>query len=170
MTLQAVLSVISPNAPGDMEYSVATLPGWAMSGLVEPEAGWLLCNGAVISNSGKYVNLYAILAALGHPFGANGKLPTLIDGVQPAAQGSTVGSPGATRGASAVTLTLAQLAGHIHSYNDYWAALGVNTDNGMGDNQTGSYDFYESTDAQGGGGSHNNMPPYVVVEGMMVKL
>lgn len=174
MGLQATLNQVSSHKTGDMEHSVAVLPGWATSGVIEPEIGWLLCNGATITNTGKYAALFALL---GSSYGASGKLPTLIEGVQPTSKGASgYTTLGATDGAANVSLVVSQISNHIHSYNNEtievfvgsYGWMAYNDPPGTGDGGQDSYIF--TTGATGGGGSHNNMPPYVVIEGMLVKL
>lgn len=169
MALVSALTAMSGYSTGDLEFTVATLPGWAMTGLIEPESGWLLCNGATIPSTGRYAGLFALLNGA---FGGAGVLPYLIDGWQPAAKGASIlPTRGVTTGRSTVTLAVTHLPGHTHTFTDSGSNTGVSTSNGMGDMSANDYsDRVQGATFTGGGGAHNNMPPYIVVEGMLVKL
>ena len=164
MTLRAALRAVDGYETGDLDWTVATLAGWATTGLVEPETDWLLCNGAAIPNSGRYADLYAKIG---------GTLPNLIDGVQPVQIGaSQVVGMLQTRGAKVVTLSAQHLPSLPHAWSDWGPDGGFNGSQGI-TQSTGvsdGGDVLRQTDTQGGGGAHNNMPPYVVIEGMMVRL
>lgn len=163
MTLVAALKTVDSYSTGDLEFTVATLAGWAITGLVEPEADWLLCNGATIPNSGRYAALYAM---------NGGTLPTLINGTQPVAKGPTqFPTMLAQRGAALVAVSAAETPFHQHTWTDYGLFQTVDPNYGaVGGVPAGGGDATRSTGPAGGGGAHNNMPPYVVVEGMMVRL
>jgi microcystin-dependent protein len=147
----------------------------SLTGLQEPEPGWLLPNGASIPNSGRYVGLYAVL---GGRYGGAGVLPNLTNGFRPVPAGpSNYPTVGATDGAASVALGLNQITPHQHThlnasnsvYVGNWGWMDYSDPNGDGGgdvwNATPLY-----TDVQGGGGAHNNMPPGIVVEGFLVAL
>src|SRR4029077_16102506 len=82
-----------------------------MFGGATAPANWLLCQGQSLATTGTYAALFAVL---GYAFGASGanfNLPNL-QGKFP--QGATT-APGATGGASTVTLAAANLPAHTHT-------------------------------------------------------
>lgn len=170
MTLVATLIPLARYSTGEFEYTVATIT--TLTSLQEPESGWLLCNGASIPNSGKYVALYAFLGTL---YGVAGTLPTLIDGVQPVAKGATnYPTINATDGGITTGLTIEQITNLVHTW-DYESASQPLQDGWVNVGSTppfddGAYLAGSTSAAAGGGGNHNNMPPYLVVEGMLIKL
>lgn len=155
---------------GAMEFTVAVVA--SLAGLQEIEAGWVLANGVVLPAGTKYDALRAIV---GTDHGANGTLPTLIDGVVPIGRGASLyPTQGVTDGAVAVTLGLSHITDHTHTW-DYestaqpdgfgWANYGSTPPF-----DDGGYEVGSAAGAAGGGGSHNNMTPYLVVEGILLKL
>lgn len=170
LTLVAALTPAPVLLPGKMEYTLAVVA--SLAGLQEVEPGWVLANGVVLPAGTKYDALRTIL---GTSHGANGTLPTLIDGVVPLPRGGSLyPTLGVTDGAAAVTLTLAQIWNHAHTWT--YESTATPDANGFANYGSsppfddGGYEGASSANAAGGGGSHNNMPPYVVVEGMMIKL
>jgi microcystin-dependent protein len=170
MTLVAALTPMVAATTGDLEYTVAVIS--TLTSLQEPETGWLLCNGAAIANSGKYVALYAFLGTL---YGSAGTLPTLIDGVQPISRGATdYPTINATDGAKTVTLGVADVAAHTHTWDFESTAtpdvLGWANYGSIPPYDDGGYEYPSNSGSAGSGGAHNNMSPYVVVQGMLIKL
>ena len=143
---------------------------WAPGGAAPP--GWLLSSGQAISRA-----TYALLfLAIGTTYGAGDGVTTFnlpdtrgvaIFGIDPTSISPTNGkiinnAPllGSGGGSETVTLDITQIPSHTHTYNKatvntYSATSGasslVNVDTGQ---QTGS---------SGGGLSHNNMPPYLLI-------
>lgn len=125
MALAAVLKSRStePGRKKLIAYSPSTL-----SGTVEVEPGWLLCNGALVSTT-TYANLFA---AVGHlynggvdPGGGQFRLPNHLDKIA-AHKGSTKGTVGVSAGQLGHTHTLNShnhglpshqhdMQGHVHS-------------------------------------------------------
>lgn len=169
--LASTLTPMSGYSTGDLEFTVSSLPSWSLTGLVEPEFGWLLCNGAITPSTGRYA---ALNQMLGTAFGVAGQLPALISGVQPVAAGPSVLTRGASGGVVTVALTLPQLAGHIHTWQDAytnWNGGAPSPSNTMGDpTQTEGTFWPQTSGTTGAGQAHNNMPPYLAVDGIMVKL
>lgn len=143
--------------------------------------GWLACQGQILPLQ-QYAALYSLL---GTAYGGNGQtnfgLPDLR-GVVPIHYNPTGNAPnpqtnvGATGGVETVTLSLAQMPSHTHQVN-------VNKDPATVENPTNNYSaalvsphlaYAAATSptvamapdfigAAGGGGSHANMQPYLVV-------
>lgn len=170
MSLKAALVPLPSATTGDMQYTLAVIA--SITGLQEVEPGWVLANGVLLPAGAKYD---ALRAKVGTDHGANGTLPTYIDGVQPIGRGGTnYPTIGAVDGAINVTLALAQITDHYH----YYVNEGTDTPLTNGWANSGSTPPYDDAGyiagssfyAAGGGGSHNNMPPFVVVEGILIKL
>lgn len=146
----------------------------SMTGAAAAPTGWLLCNGAAVSRT-TYADLFtAIGTAYGVGDGSTtfnvpnlkAKFPIGLD-----ATDTDVDALGETGGAKTVTLSSAEMPAHTHtigaaSSNDEAAGSGLYT--GVGRtfedrpivSTSGTPDATSST---GGGGAHNNMPPFLVV-------
>lgn len=169
--LQQLGRRIQRHEPGFLEETVFVIS--SLSGLQEPQPGWLLPNGAGIPGSGRYLNLYN---ALGGRYGGAGVLPNLTDGFRPVPAGpSNYPTVGATDGAIYVALSLNQINPHQHQYwnstiAQYMGAWAGYMDYSGDPGDGGGDASYFQTDVQGSGGAHYNMPPGVVVEGFLVAL
>ncbi len=137
--------------------------------------GWFLCNGASLSKA-YYFNLFnAILYTYGGS-GDNFNLPDLRGrvGVGAGAGGGdlTQRALGATGGAETHTLTADEMPAHSHGSNSD-STHGLMTNSGHNTmnatiNDGNEPDLYATPVAlqisnAGGGGAHNNMQPYVVL-------
>lgn len=146
-----------------------------------PPANWLICDGSAVSRS-TYASLFYVI---GTTYGAgNGSttfnLPDLRGRVPVGKNGGSFGTLGATGGEESHTLTIAEMPSHTHTQNahshgvtlQYWSTETFAWDG----NISGSRDWAghaawngttQSTTATnqntGGGGSHNNLQPYQVV-------
>ena len=71
---------------------------------------------------------------------------------------------GATGGEAEHTLSVAEMPSHSHTPNDNGSFLrdGAGTNNASAKGAQG-YKLTSRTDTTGGGGAHNNMQPYTVV-------
>lgn len=157
--------------------------GAVPSGVVVPFAGssaptgWLLCYGQAVSRT-----TYAVLfGAIGTTFGAGdgsttfnlpdlrGRVAAGVDNMGgTAANRITSGGSGiagttlgATGGAETVTLTVAQMPSHSHSYNA--GASSSATMPNCTPIGTSSPPSGQTTGKAGGGGAHNNMPPAMML-------
>ena len=126
-------------------------------------AGWLDCDGAVVSRT----TYAALFAAVGTAWGAGDGsttfgLPDLrrrtlvgAGGAATAVLGNTVGSRG---GAEAHTLTTAEMPAHTHPTS---IVAGNYVGSGFGSGNTKGPPG--NTGSAGGGGAHNNLQPSAVV-------
>ena len=134
--------------------------------------GHLLCDGSLISRT-TYANLFSVI---GTTFGAGdgsttfnlpnlkGKIPVGYN-----ASETEFNTLGETGGEKAHTLTTAEIPAHNHKLNDnsilaYYGGIGTTgtggTTLGRSVDQEGGIAIKENT---GGGGSHNNLQPYIVL-------
>ena len=142
--------------------------------------GWAFCNGQILPISQNT----ALFSLLGTNYGGNGTstfaLPNL-QGAFPVHAGASAG-PGLTQrlvgetgGVDSVTLTASQLPAHGHGMEAVSAATTGTPGSGVSlapaSNGSPLYrapDIYLDTGAadmgaSGGGGAHNNLPPYLAV-------
>ena len=149
-------------------YSAASS---SLTGIVEPEPGWLLCNDAAVSRT-TYCNLFAkIGSAYGTGDGSTTfNLPDFREGRVLIGMGATnFTTLAASGGEINHTLSTSELASHSHGIAVYdgtgtggYIKTGW-TDSGASQHDTGGMQ------SAGGAGAHNNMPPDVVVGGWLIK-
>jgi microcystin-dependent protein len=167
---------------GVMSYIAATAP-----------TGWLLCDGAAVSRSTYADLFTVISTTYGAGNGSTtfnvpnlkGKVPVGLDSTQ-----TEFDALAETGGAKTHTLTTAQIPGHTHSGTtntgltngtmtipsaagaskiaDHATGFASSATTTVADNQAGfpggSHDHAYTTDnGTGGGGSHNNLQPYLVL-------
>jgi microcystin-dependent protein len=135
-------------------------------GLVSPFAGssaptgWLACNGATVSRT-TYANLFS---AIGTTYGAGDGSTTFgLPNLQGAFPLGSSGSYalGATGGEATHLLTIAEVPAHTHTYSQ--PSIGGGAE-GTGSNASlPVVTPGQATGSTGGGGAHNNMPPYLAV-------
>lgn len=119
-----------------------------------PPDGWLLCDGSSLATA-DYPDLFT---AIGYTYGGSGSsfnLPDLRDRF-PVGAGSSY-SLGSTGGSSSVTLSTSEIPSHHHTYGAY--TVGV----AMSPGELAvcvPYPFTSYTGNEGGGGAHENRPPY----------
>jgi microcystin-dependent protein len=125
--------------------------------------GWLACDGSAVSRT-TYADLFA---AIGTNFGVGdgsttfnlpnrkGRMSVMLDATQ--TEFNTIGKTG---GAKTVTLASSEMPAHVHTFgmlgdsvvhDNFTPGRGSNTPFGSG-----------TTDSTGGGGAHQNLPPYQV--------
>lgn len=145
-----------------------------MYGGTSAPTGWLLCNGAAVSRS-TYADLFAVV---GTTYGAGDgsstfNLPDLRDRF--AVGSGTTYSAGATGGAATHTLTEAEMPAHTHAATSTdsghthvlpYGDSGGESDgwDGSGNSSTTNTGYANITTtiaSTGGGGAHNNLPPYI---------
>lgn len=139
------------------------------SGIISPyggssaPSGWLICDGSAVSRT-TYAALYAILGtAYGTGDGSTtfnlpnlkGKVPVGKDSGQ-----TEFDAMGETGGAKTHTLITAEMPSHTHVVATALAANGAAIASATGALVNGSATGVSNT---GGGGAHNNLQPYQVV-------
>lgn len=128
-------------------------------------SGWLLCDGSAVSRT-TYADLFAVC---GTKFGIGDgsttfNLPDLRSKFPRGTPAST--EAGGTGGADSVTLSISQIPAHSHSLTEQInSAINVHYFATTG----GSRYKTESrnTGSQGGGGSHENRPPFLDLVGII---
>lgn len=138
-----------------------------------PPDGWLKCDGAEVSRT-TYAQLFGVI---GTQFGAgNGtttfNLPNLggrmAVGVNSDPSFDVVGETG---GEKTHVLTTAEMPSHTHgplSGSEILAAAGTGTAYIVQNGAFYGFKGQATTGATGGGGAHNNMPPYIALT-MIIK-
>ena len=134
------------------------------SAAVNIPEGWLLCNGAsIVKNS--YLNLYN---AIGYTYGGSGDNFNVPDIRGRVSVGTGTGAGlssrtlGNTGGAETHQLSVDEIPAHTHTESISTGNLSIENDNpDVFGNQTSS--FTGNTGSTGGGQSHNNMQPFIVL-------
>jgi len=154
-----------------MAADITTLPNSAppvgsiiMYGVAAAPTNWLLCDGGTF-DSGTYAALATLLDdTYGTVSGTTYKLPDLRSRVP---VGYSATSPDSDRSARAlnasggketVTLTTEEIPAHTHTLASVWAYLQGTPDSVEG---TGTSGTISATGSTGGGGAHENMPPFI---------
>ena len=134
-----------------------------------PPTGWLLCDGTAVSRS-TYSTLFGIVGTF-YGVGDNsttfnvpnlkGRVPVGLDSTQ-----TEFDTRGETGGAKTHTLTAAEIPGHTHQVTIMGSDLSYGTAALQGSNG-GTQQSINAGEGGGsnpaGGGAHNNLQPYIVV-------
>jgi microcystin-dependent protein len=147
--------------------AIGFLPAGTISfyGNATAPTGWLPCNGAAVSRT-TYASLFAnIGTAYGSGDGSTTfNVPTSARNTLVGSGGSGTGTlgntVGSTGGSETHTLTLGEMGSHTHTWSQTTTFTGTYT-TGTGSRITGS--TAGVTGSAGGGGSHNNMQPSLVM-------
>jgi microcystin-dependent protein len=138
-----------------------------MFGFDTAPSGWLPCNGDTISRT-TYADLFA---AIGTAFGSgNGTttfgIPSFIHRM-PYGAANGGGDVGGFGGAATHVLQVSEIPSHTHpplSPATVFRGSHAGGSSGYGTaNQSQTVDQITTTGATGGGGAHNNLPPYMTV-------
>lgn len=127
--------------------------------------GYALCNGSSVSTSGTYAGLFAVIGYTYGGSGASFNLPDLRTRVPVGKDSGTFATLGGTGGAETHTLTIAQMPSHAHTLSNGGTNMVSDATSGINWNTAAgtSYGFKSSViNANGGGGAHNNLQPYIV--------
>jgi len=117
--------------------------------------GWLVCDGSSVAQA-DYPELYAVIGTTYGGTGSNFNLPNLEDRFTVGAGNSYAN--GDTGGQSTVTLSTSQIPSHDHSVHSHLGGLAVSP----GELPVTLPNILSgSTGSTGGGGSHENKPPYI---------
>lgn len=155
----------------------------AYFGNTAPE-GWLLCDGRALTDTSlkdsKFAALKAHLTGLGSSAipDLRGRVIAGPDQMGQAAANRILNANGRSLGQAGGeenhTLTTNEMPGHTHPYNDIyysesWATVPVPGAWGSGktDQDNKGFEMARTTGGSGGGASHNNMPPYMIVTYMI---
>jgi microcystin-dependent protein len=151
-------------------YAMPTGSVTAFAGSTAP-TNFLLCDGTAVSRT-TYAELFALISTT---YGAGDGSTTFnvpnLKGRMPVGRDSTQTEFDAlaeTGGAKTVTLTTAELPSHTHVVMDTAGFFPVATDITFAAGATGFYNRGAGTsilraDPTGGGGAHNNLQPYLVL-------
>lgn len=160
----------------------ATVPTGGVMSYISNTAptGWLLCDGAAVSRT-TYADLFTII---GTTYGAGNGTTTFnvpnLKGRVPVGRDSAQTEFDAlaeTGGSKTHTLTSSEMPAHIHSHAHTHVVAGrtVNVSTGAGATAlavsggsvaltgSGAADPGNDTTSTGGGGAHNNLQPYLVL-------
>ncbi|MBP2663747.1 MAG: exported protein of unknown function [Firmicutes bacterium] len=166
----AVLGSGSFDGSGDLSIttsagSLASIP----TGTILPYAGssaptgYLLCDGSAVSRT-TYASLYSVV---GTTYGTGDgsttfNVPNLKDKFM-LGKGATYATLATTGGEATHTLTVAEMPAHTHTTTFIRDQCSGTSGNAVfGDEERdGTNDI--TSGSTGGGGAHNNMPPYIVV-------
>ncbi len=157
------------SAAGSLLEESATVPSGTIAFWPDatPPDGWLACDGAAVSRT-TYAALFAIIAEVFGPGDASttfnlpdlqGRVPVMVDGATFAA----IADDG---GAETVTLDTTMIPAHTHTYTSPDAPqnqLTVGLVAGVIETRTAA----TATSSTGGGAAHNNLQPYLVLNGII---
>ncbi len=125
--------------------------------------GWSLCDGSALSRTA--TNTANLFAVIGTSFGTGDgsttyNIPDLRGRVGVGKNSATFVTLGATGGEETHVLTTPEIPSHTHTYIATLSSSGTGPTEQYASSGNGPKDV---TDATGGGGAHNNIQPYQVV-------
>ena len=144
--------------------------------------GWLICDGTE-KNSVSDTTLADLYTAIGTRYGGSGaaafNLPDMRGRVAVGADGSAArmasnDAAGESGGTELHTLTVAEMPAHTHDVNTGTAnnnqsGVAGNAPKGSDEGSPTVSGYTDGAVTKGGGGSHNNMQPYQVVDNYIIK-
>jgi microcystin-dependent protein len=158
VSLEAFPGQQAAQAPAVDTDLVGTVKAWTGASI---PGYWRLCDGSVLAASS-----YPDLAAVIPPASGNITLPDLRDRF--ILGGGAAKAMLATGGETNHTLVTAEMPAHAHGFTNLQSFQASNSPNyGYASGQTTPAVFVDGSaqtlTSTGGGGAHNNMPPYVVL-------
>lgn len=136
------------------------------AGTAAPPGSWALCNGASASTTG-FAGLFAVI---GYTYGGSGSSFNLPNIASRMVIGAGTDSLGATGGARTVTLSSSEMPSHTHSEGaTRYSGTTSHTHSGIGgiaegaNPDSGLASPVPVTNSTGGGGAHQNLPPYIAL-------
>ena len=149
-----------------------------VTALASPPPGALAADGSAVTSA--YPRLRALLVAASNPYGTSGSDPLLPDLVNNFIVGAgDTYALGATGGAATVTLSTSEIPAHTHTgpshthapssaafaLTNFVAQVAAGTDFAAVNGQSSATASAGTgaTGSAGGGGAHNNLPPYVAM-------
>ena len=149
--------------------NLSGIPPGALLDWAGPTApdGFLMCDGAAVSRT-TYADLFG---AIGTVWGiGNGSSTFNVPDLRGARRigsgtgaGLTLRSVGQKGGEENHLLTTAEMPSHTHTYNDAYGLIVASATPGSSAGSTGNSSQLLTSNATGGGGSHNNMQPWACV-------
>lgn len=162
--LERVTNKLAPIHPGFCVPATGSSPA-SLTGEQEVEPMWLLCNGAVVSQT-KWPQLAARYEQLGFPYNTGGeaademRLPDLTAGRSPVGKSSsgTFVTVGAKGGAETKTLSTTEIPSHSHTITGSIAVGGSDGTHGHsvtdpGHGHSGSFFSYDTVNDGAGSGN-----------------
>lgn len=142
----------------DSECMVIPIGMISMFGGIVP-AKWLACNGQLVEQA-DYPELYAIISSTYGLSGTKFRVPNFDDRFPQGAHGIVI--PGITGGEATHILTTPEMPSHTHTALRASGTVGGSTPRFSIAINTNTAPN-GTTEATGGGGAHNNLPPYLYV-------
>jgi microcystin-dependent protein len=138
--------------PGQVSYSAGA----------DAPAGWLVADGSAVSRT-TYASLFSAIGTT-HGVGDGSTTFNLPDLEDVFVAGVGASALGVTGGAATHTLTTAEMPAHTHTWSYHVAAGTVaGAANAVYDPNVSAPNASYATSSTGGGGAHNNLPPYIAL-------
>ena len=180
MALDFPSSPVNGQIFGDYAYdsvvgawrSVPVLPGGLPAGSImawttaTAPSNWLICDGSVVSRA-TYASLYSVIATTyGVGDGSTTfNLPDLRGRVPVGKNAGTFATLGSSGGEETHTLSISEMPSHTHGPNGFSFFAGMNNtiQYAAGSAKFSIDGLMATTGPTGGGGSHNNLQPYLTL-------